>query len=100
MILHITMAAEWAAAQALGDYRLDTLDTEGFIHCSTAAQVRGTLGRFYRGIPDLVRLEIDPALLGDVELRWEGEPEAFPHIYGPLSVDAVVSADPIEAPPA
>jgi len=29
MILHITMAAEWAAAQALGDYRLDTLDTEG-----------------------------------------------------------------------
>ncbi len=103
-IFHVTRASDWDEALAAGEYRRSTIDRtleeEGFIHCSTAAQVPGTLARFYRGIPDLVRLEIDPDRLGDVELRWEGDPEAFPHIYGPLSVDAVVSADPIEAPPA
>lgn len=103
-IFHVTRASDWAEALAAGEYRRSTIDRtleeEGFIHCSTAAQVPGTLARFYRGIPDLVRLEIDPDHLGGVELRWEGDPDAFPHLYGPLPVDAVVSADPIEAPPA
>ena len=103
-IFHVTRASDWAEALAAGEYRRSTIDRtleeEGFIHCSTAAQVPGTLGRFYRGLTDLVRLEIDPARLGDVELRWEGEPDAFPHVYGPLQVAAVVSVDPIEAPPA
>ena len=32
-------AVEWAAAQAAGEYRAPSLDTEGFIRCSTAVQV-------------------------------------------------------------
>ncbi len=46
----------------------------------------------YRGVPDLVLLVVDPSQL-KAELRYEQpEPEAplFPHLYGPLNVDAVV----------
>jgi len=99
-IFHVTTADVWDAAVAEGEYRQSTLDRtleeEGFIHCSTAAQVPGTLRRFYQGIDDLVRLEIDPDQVG-AEVRYEGDPEAFPHIYGPLPVDAVVGVEPIEA---
>lgn len=100
-IFHVTTADVWDAAVAAGEYRQSTLDRtleeEGFIHCSTVEQVAGTLQRFYRGLDDLVRLEIDPDLVG-AEVRYEGDPEAFPHIYGPLPVDAVVGVDPIDAP--
>jgi len=49
---------------------------------------------FYAGEHGLVLLAIDPAHLTS-ELRWEPgtdlPTELFPHIYGPLNVDAVVS---------
>jgi len=103
-IFHVTRASDWEVALAAGEYRRSTVDRtleeEGFIHLSSAAQVPRTLEKFYRGMEDLVRLTVDPDRLGGVELRWEGDPEAFPHVYGPLPVDAVVAVDPIEAPPA
>ncbi len=99
-IFHVTRQGDWIAAVEDGEYRLSTLERtlaeEGFIHCSTAEQVPGTLARFYQGLDDLVRLEIDPELVG-AEIRYEGDPEAFPHLYGPLPVDAVVAVEPISA---
>jgi uncharacterized protein (DUF952 family) len=96
-VFHITTRAAWDAAQAAGAYRADSLATEGFIHLSTAAQLPRTLQRFYRGVPDLVVLAIDPARLRS-ELRYErADGDEFPHLYGPLPLDAVVSAEP--APP-
>lgn len=92
MILHITTRAEWEAARALGDYRLNTLDSEGFIHCSTPEQVLGPANALYHGQTDLVLLVIDPAHLS-AELVYEDcyeTGEAFPHVYGPLNLDAVV----------
>lgn len=96
MILHITTAAEWEAAQALGDYRLDTLDTEGFIHCSTREQVLGPANAMYRGRADLVLLVIDPSRLA-ANLVYEDSHETgvlFPHLYGPLNLDAVTQVVP------
>ena len=79
-----------AAAERAGDYRRSTveksLDEEGFIHCSFAAQVQATADRYYRGRRDVVLLTIDPSLL-QVEVRVEN---LFPHIYGPLPIDAVI----------
>jgi Uncharacterized protein conserved in bacteria len=97
-IFHIATVDDWHAAQRVGDYRVSTLGRslaeEGYIHASRSDQVDGVRAAFYAG-PGLrlVLLEIDPALL-DVELRLEvppGAEEAFPHIYGPLVTDAVVS---------
>lgn len=93
MIHHITTRPEWDAALAEGAYRADTLASEGFIHASTREQVLGVANARFRGAPYLVLLVIDPERLS-AELRWEesepGQPP-FPHIYGPLDVDAVVN---------
>ena len=63
MILHIARREEWEAAQAAGDYRADTLLTEGFIHCSTPAQVLGPANALFHGQSDLMLLVIEPARL-------------------------------------
>ena len=96
MILHIARREEWEAAQATGDYRADTLMTEGFIHCSTPAQVLGPANTMFRGQADLLLLVIDPAWL-TADLVYEDcyeTGQAFPHIYGPLNLNAVRRAVP------
>jgi uncharacterized protein (DUF952 family) len=97
MILHIVGESEWVEAVGRGSYAPASLPAEGFVHCSTLAQVVSTANRFYRGQNGLVVLCIDEERLA-VELRYEkpagarGEAagEVFPHLYGELNVDAVV----------
>lgn len=101
MILHIAHRTDWEAALAAGEYRLDTLDSEGFIHCSTPQQVLGPANEFYRGQSGLVLLVIDPHRL-TARLVFEDCYEtgtAFPHIYGPLNLDAVSKVVPFPPRP-
>lgn len=89
VIYHIIPRAGWEAAGAAGVLAPASLAAEGFIHCSTAEQVAGVAGAFYREIPDLVLLHVDVAKVAP-ELRYEGEGTGFPHIYGALDVAAVI----------
>lgn len=100
MILHITTQSDWQRAVELGEYRGDTLDTEGFIHCSAPRQILGVAEAYYSGRDGLLLLGIDPERVA-APVRWEAinVPEQFPHIYGPLNVDAVVSVWPFEPLP-
>jgi glutathione S-transferase len=106
LIYHIATRADWERARADGQYTRSTVDKtlaeEGFIHASQASQVARTANRFYLDVPgDLVLLVIDPGRLR-AEVRYEDVPGAelpFPHIYGPLNVDAVVEARPFAAGP-
>ena len=108
MIYHITSLSAWQEAQKRGDYRADSLESEGFIHCSTEAQLLPVAENFYKGQPGLLLLKIDPARLTS-ELRWEppsggtppGVPEGdlFPHIYGPINLDAIVKVYDLESDP-
>lgn len=73
------------------------LAQDGFLHLCTPAQLGYVLGRHFAGRTNLVLLHIDPAGLDD--LRWEiSEPgrDAFPHLYGPLPVAAVLRAEPVQ----
>jgi uncharacterized protein (DUF952 family) len=99
-LFHIAEASDWAAAHAVGAYSVSTrgrsLDEEGFIHCSSSReQAAGVLERYYAdlaGVPGaLLLLVIDEARVG-AEVRVEG---GFPHLYGPLPVDAVVAVEPV-----
>ena len=95
-IFHITTRGAWREAEAVGTYTAPSLEAEGFIHCSTRAQVVETANLFYRGQDGLVLLCIDPSMLM-APLRYEvpantaQRPEAgrFPHVYGALNLDAV-----------
>ena len=88
MIFHITTHDTWQQALKAGVYQADSLETEGFIHCSTVGQVIATANRFYHGRPDLLLLVIDPEKL-EAELLYEEPGEFFPHLYGSLNLDAV-----------
>jgi len=97
MILHIVARADWDSALARSVYAPPSLDAEGFIHCSTSAQILRTANRFYRGQTGLVILCIEESRL-DAAPKYEppdpalGETLAdlFPHLYRPLNLDAVV----------
>jgi uncharacterized protein (DUF952 family) len=94
VIYKLLRAAEWTAAQALGRYDGSVVDRrDGFIHFSSREQVVETAARHFTGQTGLALLTVDPNRLGG-DLRWEvsrGE-ALFPHLYGPLNVDAVVAA--------
>ena len=109
MIYHITSRTDWQAALAAGQYRAGSLATEGFIHCSTLLQVLPVAENFYKGQSGLVLLSIDPPLLCS-SLKWElpsgGAPplgvpqdDLFPHIYGPINLNAVVNVFDFEEDP-
>ncbi|SRR5579871_647509 len=81
-------------------YRADSLESEGFIHCSFATQVAAAANRFYAEAADLLVLHIDTERLSS-PLREEasGTGEIFPHIYGPLNRDAVVKVETLSRGP-
>lgn len=97
-IFHITARSAWNIALATGDYRPESLANEGFIHCSNWEQLVGTAHRYFQGQVDLVLLCIHPKRVNS-ELRYElgHESMLFPHIYGPLNLEAVVQVVPFDA---
>jgi uncharacterized protein (DUF952 family) len=92
LIYHVTPAAEWNAAKLKGAYEARSLKEEGFIHCSQENQVEGVLHRYYKGRTDLVKLVIDTdKLTSRFVFEWSpSTADTFPHIYGPINLDAVV----------
>jgi len=99
LIFHATTRAAWSAARKKGQYAADSLAGDGFIHCSKVDQILRVVNLFFAGQRSLVLLVIDPALLRP-ELRWEPGvdlvTELFPHIYGPINLEAVVEVLEIE----
>ncbi|GLR66444.1 hypothetical protein GCM10010909_11240 [Acidocella aquatica] len=69
---------------------------DGYIHLSTAAQVRETVDRHFAGQDNLVAAAVDLAALGEA-VRWEVSRggQKFPHLYGRLSIAAVVAHAPL-----
>lgn len=87
-IYHIARRDEWQSALETGAYRTGSLETEGFIHCSLRRQVLPVANTLYHGQKNLVLLEIDPDFV-EADICHEGEADRFPHIYGPLNLNAV-----------
>lgn len=92
LIYHITTKAAWEDAQRIGEYASPALKEEGFIHCSEQEQVEYIKSKFYKGQKDLLLLAVNSELLKS-QLVFEWSPsleQTFPHVYGPLNLDAVV----------
>jgi uncharacterized protein (DUF952 family) len=112
LIYHITTRSAAQTAREIGEYRAESLASQGFIHLSQLHQVLGVANAFYADQKDLVILVVDPARLKS-ELKYEApvhpgaasaseadsEPlreapapidQRFPHLYGPLNFDAVI----------
>ncbi|MDB5074205.1 MAG: hypothetical protein JWO42_384 [Chloroflexi bacterium] len=83
----------WEAARIAGFYTPPDYAAEGFIHASTPRQLPAVAAKHYHGRSNLVLLYVDAAMVR-AEIRYEGRAggEQYPHIYGPLNVDAVIEA--------
>ena len=102
LLFHLAIADEWEEARSRGGpYRRSTLgvslDEQGFIHCSFPGQLQKVADAVFASRDDVVLLAIDRGQLS-AEVRVEatdGGTERFPHIYGPLDLDAVIDSVPV-----
>ena len=102
VIYHLTTLQEWEDAQDKGIYEPPSYQREGFIHCSTEEQLKEVIQKHFKHHENLVKLVIDPArLLSNVRYeKVDGQQQEFPHIYGPLNLEAVtqiIFLDPISS---
>lgn len=91
MILHIMHYSYLKKALLEGEYAPESLEEEGFIHCSTPEQVIDVANAIYKGQSGLFLLYIDERKVGP-KIVYEDLYETgklFPHIYGPLNMDAI-----------
>lgn len=94
-LVHLCGRDEWDDAKAVGELCPESLAQVGFVHLSAPHQVHLPANRIFSGRTDLLLLHVDPAALTS-PLRWEPgvptDPESmlFPHLYGPLPVEAVI----------
>jgi uncharacterized protein (DUF952 family) len=97
LIYHLARKADFDRSIAAASYEGAREDTkDGFMHFSTADQVVESAARHRAGEPDLLLVAVDPDRLG-AALRWEAARGGvlFPHLYGPLPLDAVAWTRPL-----
>ena len=90
-IYHIVLPGPWSEQQNGEYYTHESLEKEGFIHCSYDTQLETVLGRYYSGVERVLILSIDTDKLTSelVEEPSTGG-EIYPHIYGKINRDAIV----------
>ena len=101
LIYKICPQSLWRQAEDAGAFAGAPVDVaDGFIHFSTAAQVRETAARHFDGQADLLLIAVDPDALGR-GLRYEPSRggDLFPHLYGALPLSAVRWVRPLHLGP-
>ena len=91
-LFHIVDRGTWALAESAGEYRPESLQSEGFVHFSFADQVNDTALRHYADAVNLCVVEFDPERIG-LPVVVEAAPDGgeFPHVYGPIPPSAAVA---------
>ena len=97
VIYHIATAEAWKKAAETGIYEHASLKEEGFIHCSLDHQLEGVLERYFSGQTGLLKLVIDTGkLTSKFVFDWsKTNTDTYPHVYGPINLDAVIEVIPI-----
>ena len=91
----------WREAEAAGVFRGAPIDlTDGYIHFSTADQVRETAAKHFAGQENLLLIAVDAQALGEA-LRYEPSRggDLFPHLYAPLDPSAALWVKPLPLGP-
>lgn len=97
LIYHLARAPEWAVAEQSGIYHGAAEDRrDGFLHFSAGEHIRESAARHRSGEAGLLVVEVRAADLGEA-LKWEISRNgiAFPHLYGPLTLQAVTRTAPL-----
>jgi uncharacterized protein (DUF952 family) len=101
VIYKICPESLWREAQAANSFKGAPVDRQdGYLHFSTAKQVRETADKHFAGQGDLLLIAIDADKLG-AALRYEPSRggDLFPHLYAPLALSAVLWVKPLPIGP-
>jgi uncharacterized protein (DUF952 family) len=101
LIFKILTEAEWRSLDREGAFAGAPVDlADGFIHFSTAEQVRETAAKHFAGRDGLVLAAADADSLDDA-LKWEPSRGGalFPHLYRPLLRAEILWARPLPLGP-
>lgn len=97
VIYKICSSDEWAYACHTGIFEGSADDIrDGFIHFSSASQLKVTAAKHFAGMQDLIVVAVDSGHLGNA-LKWEvsRSGELFPHLYDMLPVSAATKFAPL-----
>ena len=94
-LMHVAALEDLERARRTGRYRAASLDAEGFLHCCDPDQLAGVLERYFANATGIRVLGIDPARLDARVVREDtvGTGERFPHVYGEVPLEAIVSVE-------
>ena len=98
IVYKICPEALWRAAEKTGRFDGAPIDiADGFIHFSTADQVRETAAKHFAGQAGLLLIAIDAARLGGA-LKYEISRGGalFPHLYAPLFPTTAIWVEPLQ----
>jgi uncharacterized protein (DUF952 family) len=101
LIAYKILTAEQLAALEANAFDGAPVDqADGYVHLSTCDQVGETVDRHFAGQEGLAIAAVDLAALGEA-VRWEPSRggELFPHLYGRLTLDAVIAYGALERHP-
>jgi uncharacterized protein (DUF952 family) len=93
-IYHIVLPETWESFKGRPSYAADSLQTEGFIHCSFDSQLDAVISRYYANTGRIFVLKLDTGKLRSKlveEASTNGE--IYPHLYGRLNMDAIVDVE-------
>lgn len=95
LIYHIVLPEVWENFKGKNSYAADSLQTEGFIHCSFAHQIDAVLERYYKNAGKVLILTID---IAELRSKLIEEPstnnEIYPHVYGEINTEAIIDVEP------
>lgn len=94
LIYHITTPENWDRYKGRPSFQTESLQTEGFIHCSFDTQLEAVIKRYYSQRPKIVVLTIETdKLLAKLVNEPSTGGELYPHIYGRLNHNAIVNVE-------
>lgn len=94
LIYHIVLPEVWESFKDKDEYEAESLQTEGFIHCSFAEQLDGVLQRYYSNAEKVLILSLNTEkLMSKLVNEPSTNNEIYPHIYGKINKSAIVGIE-------
>lgn len=92
LIFHLLLKKDWKERKIDSRYSPESLESKGFIPCSSGSRIEAVANRLFKGEKRVLLLVINTTLI-EPELKFEKDKETgmrYPHIHGPLNLDAVI----------
>jgi uncharacterized protein (DUF952 family) len=94
LIYHIVTPETWEKFKTENEYEAESLETEGFIHCSYRNQLDDVLRRYYKDAEKVLILHINThRLTSELIAEPSTNREVYPHIYGTINKSAIVNVE-------